>query len=77
MLARGANPDLTDEEGRTALTHAARVEHGNARTIDALLEGGADPSAGSFGERTPLEWARYFDNELAVAALEAAARRGP
>lgn len=70
LLARGADPDAVDDQGRTALALAARVEHGNRRTLDALLRAGADPTIAPPDGRTPLEWARYFENELAVEALE-------
>ena len=43
LLERGADPDLPDSIGRTAL-HAA-VETGKADLVRALLEHGADPNA--------------------------------
>jgi len=39
LLARGADPNLRDFEGRTALTHAR--ETGNPKTIEILMNAGA------------------------------------
>lgn len=44
MIAKGANLDVEDSEGRTACSHAARL--GNRKLKDLLIAAGADTSIG-------------------------------
>ena len=41
LLANGANPDVRDQKGRTALMHAVLI---SSEMVKTLLDGGADPS---------------------------------
>ena len=52
LLARGADPDMRDGEGRPALLLAAAS--GQASSVEALLRGGADPDATTRSGWTPL-----------------------
>jgi hypothetical protein len=55
----------------TALGWAAKIDHGSADLLDALLHGGADPSATTVGDRTPRDWAEEFGNPWALDRLPA------
>jgi ankyrin repeat protein len=55
LLARGAKVNATDEEGRTALMHAAR--NGSRASVETLLQKGADPNAMDNAGRTALTYA--------------------
>ena len=41
LLAAGADVNLVDQGGETALMHAAMVDYGDTAVIDALLAAGA------------------------------------
>jgi len=69
LLERGADPNASDADGRTAMHMAAW--RGHLDVIRALAAGGARPDAGDAEEgSTPKDWARWSDEEEAVKLLE-------
>lgn len=73
LLAAGADVNVRDEHGWTALCWAAGG--GDARLIDMLLERGADPTLTGSDARTPLMIARAAGRREAAALLEAAEQK--
>jgi ankyrin repeat protein len=69
LLERGAAVNAVDPEGMTPLAWAAKVDHGHAEIIDALLGAGADPELAEKNGRRPVDWAEMFENTLALEAL--------
>lgn len=68
LLEEGADPDMEDEEGSTALRWAARC--GNTEIASLLLEKGADPNLADKNDRmTALHYAVFERNSETVAAL--------
>ena len=67
LLALGANVNLQDKDGDTALHGAA--ETGNVEIIRMLLDKGANPNAKNQQGGTPLMWAAVFGNGDAVRLL--------
>lgn len=67
LLARGANPRLSDRDGDTPLHIAA--QRGNVRLIDMLLAAGADPNVKNKLGGTPLMWAGVYGHEEAARLL--------
>ncbi len=57
LLARGANPDAPDENGRTAVHYAA--DRGAEYIVQLLLEAGGDPNRRDAHGDTPLHLAAY------------------
>lgn len=57
LLAGGADPDATDQTGKTALHWAAM--NGHEALAAALLDAGANVNAKDRNGRTPLHWARF------------------
>lgn len=51
LLANGANPDIQDAKGRTALMYSVLV---SSEMVRILLEGGADPNLRDMNGRTAL-----------------------
>ncbi len=75
LLAGGADPDVRDAEGRTALL--AAVPTGNADLMDALLDGGADPDLADDGT-APLHLAAFWGfDEIAGLLVDAGADLAP
>jgi N-acyl-D-amino-acid deacylase len=72
MAARGADLNVRDRSGSTALMWAAFNETGDARLIEELLGLGADPAAANQGGETALLWALRRGRTPAVAALRKA-----
>lgn len=63
LLAKGANPNLGDEDGLKPLHIAAMLYAGNDRLAALLLKAGADPSAKDPEGHTPLELSRIHGNK--------------
>lgn len=64
----GANPNLIDSQGLTALGHAVRIEDFNPFLISLLLEGGADPDLTSPGTIPPLAYS-LAHKEVLIAEM--------
>jgi ankyrin repeat protein len=67
LLDRGANANLRDDEGDTAL-HVAS-QRGNVNIVQMLLAKGADPNAMNKLGGTPLMWAGVYGHEDVARAL--------
>jgi len=68
LLESGANPDLEDKDGSTALRWAAR--NGSEKALKLLLEAGADPNlADKEDKMTALHYAVFARSAESVAAL--------
>ena len=67
LLALGANVNLRDADGDTALHGAA--ESGNVEIMQLLLDKGADPNTRNKQGGTPLMWAAVFGNDDAARLL--------
>src|SRR5262245_60726061 len=72
MAAKGADLDVRDRSGSTALMWAAFSETGDAGIVKELLARGADPLAANKAGETALVWALRRGDTPAVAALRAA-----
>ncbi len=57
LLEAGADPDIRDGEGRTALHFAAN--HGANPVVEALLEAGASPGIADHYGLTPMDVAKF------------------
>ena len=68
LLYLGADPNLRDGEGRTAL-HLVSTRGTGTGTIRALVEAGADRDARDHGGRTPLDCASSARGRTAFHAL--------
>ena len=55
LLSRGADPNIIDKQGRSALHHAAAT--GSVKAIRRLLEEGLDPNSPDKDGWTALHWA--------------------
>ena len=65
LLASGADPNVPDSAGRTAVHAAARI--GATETLEALLKAGGNPDARDEDGNTPLHFASYAPSaELTV-----------
>ena len=67
LLALGANVNLRDKDGDTALHGAA--ETGNVEIMRMLLDKGASPDTRNNQGGTPLMWAAVFGNDDAARLL--------
>ena len=69
LLHQGADPDITDKEGRTPLHDAAGRLDG-AETVERLLLAGANPNVSQDPDgNTPLHIAVRYDNDQSVNHL--------
>ena len=76
LLGHGADPNIKDAEGRTAL-HLVCARGVGADAIRALVQAGTDPDALDHAGRTPLDHASSARRRTAYEALEAlGAHRG-
>ncbi|XP_063219402.1 protein phosphatase 1 regulatory subunit 12C-like [Bacillus rossius redtenbacheri] len=78
QLARGADSELTDSEGNTAMILAAQCNY--LPQVQYLTQRGANVNAANHRGQTPLWWATYNRNWLMVKWLwehEAVALSGP
>jgi hypothetical protein len=71
LLAKGANINATDEEGRTALIWAAIA--GDVPTVKVLLDHGADLTIKDKGGKTALQAATEKKHQEVVALIKAKA----
>lgn len=69
LAAKGADLDVRDRSGSTALMWAAFNETGDASLVNELLARGADPGAANLAGETALVWALRRGETPAVAAL--------
>jgi len=72
LLAKGADPNLTDKRGNTPLMMAA--SKCDAELIQLLLDAGADPNAKNQAGLVALEFSLMFANDGADALIRAGAR---
>jgi hypothetical protein len=72
MAAKGADLNVRDRSGSTALMWAAFNDSGDAAMIEALIALGADPLAANTAGETALDWALRRGDTPAVAALRRA-----
>ena len=70
LIALGADVNLVDQGGETALMHAAMVDYGDTRVIDALLAAGARREVTSPDKRTALDLARQYGHADHARKLE-------
>ena len=81
LIDAGADPDVVDQDGRTALIWA--VKNGNSEVIRVLLAAGADPDIVDRRRRTAIDYADAYsmgwDNQGALLRplKRAHAKRGP
>ena len=68
LLEQGADPDIRDAEGRTAL-HLVSARGMGSETIRALVEAGADMNARDHEGRTPLDHAEPARSRAAARTL--------
>ncbi|OAQ99952.1 hypothetical protein LLEC1_04023 [Akanthomyces lecanii] len=67
LLENGANVEVKDEDGRTALSYIA--EQGHEAIVKILLEKGANVEAKDRNGQTPLSWAAEKGHEAIVKML--------
>ncbi len=67
LLDRGASPNATDTNHRTALYNAA--SYGFTEVVALLLDAGGDPAIGDCEGNTPLTAAAYYGYEAVVKTL--------
>ena len=72
MAARGADLNVRDRSGATALMWGAFNDNGSAAMVEALIALGADPFASNKAGETALDWALRRGETAAVAALRKA-----
>ncbi len=68
LVQKGANVNSRDSQDGTALLRAAGM-YGNAPTVVALIEAGADVNAADRNGQTPLMWAARWGDAARVEAL--------
>lgn len=68
LLQYGANPNLTDTHGNTALHYAAT--NGSVACVRILLENNASNSTVNLEGMRPIDLARKYQNDLVINLLE-------
>ncbi len=72
MATKGADVNVRDRSGATALMWGAFNDSGDAAMVEALISLGADPLASNKAGETALDWALRRGETEAVAALRKA-----
>jgi hypothetical protein len=72
MAAKGADLNVRDRSGATALMWASFNDSGDSAMVEALLALGADPLASNKAGETALDWALRRGETAAAAALRRA-----
>ena len=72
MVAKGADLNVRDRSGSTALMWGAFNDSGDAAMVEALIALGADPLASNKAGETALDWALRRGETAAVATLRKA-----
>ena len=72
MAAKGADLNVRDRSGATALMWAAFNDAGDPAMVEALLAMGADPLASNKAGETALDWALRRGESAAAASLRRA-----
>ena len=67
-MAHGADPNVRDTTGKTALVYAAA--RGFDDVVRRLLDAGVDVNAHAGNELTPLMWAAGHDEGVGAAAVD-------
>jgi ankyrin repeat protein len=70
VLALGADVNQVDQNGETSLMHAASIDHGDTRVLEALLAAGARRDLAAPDKRTALAMAREYGHAAHVRKLE-------
>jgi ankyrin repeat protein len=76
LLASGANVNLRDVRGMTALMLAVACDDAQAEIVRMLIANGADINVRSEAGETTLDWARKFGNPAILRILEASGAKG-
>ena len=71
LLAAGANPNMRDSDGHTALVHAAWA--GRLGIVNILLQNGANPNEWNNLRNTPLHFCASLTVEVAKKLIDAGA----
>lgn len=72
LTAKGADLNVRDRSGSTALMWAAFNESGDATMVEELIRLGAEPNAANKAGETALDWAVRRGDTAAVASLRKA-----
>ena len=70
LLGLGADVNQVDQNGETSLMHAASIDHGDTRVLEALLAAGAERDMGAPDKRTALAMAREYGHTRHIQKLE-------
>jgi ankyrin repeat protein len=70
LLALGADVNQADERGETALMHAASIDYGDSRVLEALLAAGARRDVAAPDKRTARDMAREYGHAEHLRRLE-------